>query len=42
MNYKFTISRERDFDFETELFFDRNRKEEIVKEMLEKGILIRV
>ncbi len=40
--YRSKMGRERDFDFETELFFDNNRKEEIVRELLEKGLIEKI
>jgi hypothetical protein len=37
--YRSKVPRERDFDFETEFFFDKERTEEIVKELMEKGMI---
>jgi hypothetical protein len=42
MNIRFTAAPERDFDFETELYFDKNRKEEIVKELFEKSLIEKI
>lgn len=39
MNIKVKAGRERDFDFESEFFFDKNRKAEIISNLIDKGLI---
>lgn len=39
MDVRVKVAKERNFDFENEYYFDKNRKDEIVNEMLEKGLI---
>lgn len=42
LGIRLTVAPERDFDFEKELFFDKNRKEGIIKELFEKGLIEKI
>lgn len=42
LSIRLTVAPERDFDFEKELFFDKNRKEGIIKELFEKGLIEKI
>jgi hypothetical protein len=42
LKIRFTQARERDFNFETELFFDNSRKNVIIQELFEKGLIEKI
>jgi len=39
LNIHVKVGKELNFDFENEYFFDKSRKDEIVREMLDKGLI---